>query len=84
MPELTPDEALEVAVIRSIRGQSLSSLHTRPPLAAPHHTASVSALVGGGSGIARPGAITAAHRGILFCDEFAEFSRARSKLCVSR
>ncbi|WP_455952387.1 YifB family Mg chelatase-like AAA ATPase [Arcanobacterium haemolyticum] len=74
MPELTPDEALEVAVIRSIRGQSLSSLHTRPPLAAPHHTASVSALVGGGSGIARPGAITAAHRGILFCDEFAEFS----------
>ena len=45
-----------------------------PPFEAPHHTASTAALVGGGSGIAVPGAITRAHRGILFLDEAPEFS----------
>ena len=39
---------------------------------APHHTSSVAALVGGGSGLARPGAVSRAHRGVLFLDECAE------------
>jgi magnesium chelatase family protein len=47
-------------------------LITRPPLIAPHHSSSVAALVGGGSGLARPGAISRAHRGVLFLDECAE------------
>jgi magnesium chelatase family protein len=47
-------------------------LVTRPPLIAPHHSSSVAALVGGGSGLARPGAISRAHRGVLFLDECAE------------
>jgi magnesium chelatase family protein len=46
----------------------------RPPLQAPHHSASVPALVGGGSGLARPGALSLAHRGVLFLDEAPEFS----------
>ncbi|WP_216387933.1 YifB family Mg chelatase-like AAA ATPase [Arcanobacterium phocae] len=74
MPDLSADEAIEVAIIQSVQGQSCTALNFRPPLASPHHTASVAALIGGGSTIARPGAITAAHNGILFCDEFAEFS----------
>ena len=47
-------------------------LITRPPFVAPHHTSSVAALVGGGSGMARPGAVSRAHRGVLFLDEYAE------------
>jgi magnesium chelatase family protein len=47
-------------------------LVTRPPFIAPHHSSSVAALVGGGSGLARPGAISRAHRGVLFLDECAE------------
>jgi magnesium chelatase family protein len=46
----------------------------RPPLQAPHHTASVAALVGGGSNLARPGAISLAHHGVLFLDEAPLFS----------
>src|SRR5690606_6902267 len=47
-------------------------LITRPPFVAPHHTSSVAALVGGGAGMARPGAVSRAHRGALFLDECAE------------
>ena len=47
-------------------------LITRPPFVAPHHSSSVAALVGGGSGMARPGAVSRAHRGVLFLDECAE------------
>ena len=47
----------------------------RPPYQAPHHTASAAALVGGGVGVARPGAASLAHRGVLFLDEAPEFSR---------
>ena len=47
----------------------------RPPFQAPHHTASAAALVGGGVGVARPGAVSLAHRGVLFLDEAPEFSR---------
>lgn len=75
LPPLTPDAALDVAAIRSLAGETISSLDTSPPLESPHHSASVAALVGGGSRVVRPGAIVRAHRGILFLDEAAEFSR---------
>ena len=48
-------------------------LVSRAPFRAPHHTASAAALVGGGPGVARPGAVSLAHRGVLFLDEAPEF-----------
>ncbi|OKH84044.1 hypothetical protein EB75_06055 [Mycobacterium sp. ST-F2] len=74
LPDLTDDEALEVTAIHSVVGLLTGDtpLITRPPFVAPHHTSSVSALVGGGSGMARPGAISRSHRGVLFLDECAE------------
>lgn len=75
LPPLTHQEALEVASIRSLSGDGVVRLDPLPPLESPHHSASVAALVGGGSRIARPGAIVRAHRGVLFLDEVAEFSR---------
>lgn len=75
LPSLTEDEALEVASIRSLTGESVRSLDVVPPLESPHHSASVAALVGGGTRSVRPGAISRAHRGVLFLDEAAEFSR---------
>ena len=74
LPPLSESEALEVTAIHSVAG-TLSPdtpLITRPPFIAPHHTSSVAALVGGGSGMARPGAVSRAHRGVLFLDECAE------------
>ncbi|MEE8667374.1 MAG: YifB family Mg chelatase-like AAA ATPase [Bifidobacterium mongoliense] len=75
MSPLNEQEQLEVASIRSLcgtlRAHGVSPL---PPFEAPHHTASTAALVGGGSGVAQPGAITRAHRGVLFMDEAPEFS----------
>lgn len=76
LPELEPGEALEVTAIHSVAGGLApdTPLLTVPPFVAPHHTCSVAALVGGGSGFARPGAASRAHRGILFLDEAPEFS----------
>ncbi|MDO5026126.1 MAG: YifB family Mg chelatase-like AAA ATPase [Trueperella sp.] len=74
LPDLSAQAAVEVAAIRSVCGEAVTALPRRAPFSAPHHSATVAALVGGGSGIPRPGAITRAHRGILFCDEFPEFS----------
>lgn len=74
LPSLTESEALEVTAIHSLAGL-LGDDHpliTRAPFIAPHHTSTVSALVGGGSGMARPGAVSKAHRGVLFLDECAE------------
>ncbi|MDF2509362.1 MAG: hypothetical protein K0Q52_3221, partial [Microbacterium sp.] len=75
MPPLGEQEALEVASIRSLSGDRIAALGQTPPLESPHHSASVAALVGGGSRAARPGAIARAHCGVLFLDEAAEFSR---------
>lgn len=75
LPSLTEDEALEVASIRSLTGEPVQALDVMPPLESPHHSASVAALVGGGTRSVRPGAISRAHRGVLFLDEAAEFSR---------
>ena len=74
LPDLTEDEALEVTAIHSVAGllSKRMPLVTRPPFIAPHHSSSVAVLVGGGSGLARPGAISRAHRGVLFLDECAE------------
>ncbi|QRV02691.1 YifB family Mg chelatase-like AAA ATPase [Arcanobacterium phocisimile] len=73
LPDLSHEQAVEVAAIDSIQGKRITRLRQRPPIAAPHHTISATSLIGGGSGIPQPGAVTQAHHGILFCDEFAEF-----------
>ena len=76
LPDLTPEEALEVTAVHSVAGtfDAAGGLRRRPPFEAPHHTTTVAALVGGGSGLPRPGAASRAHRGILFLDEAPEFS----------
>ncbi|HEY2214523.1 MAG TPA: YifB family Mg chelatase-like AAA ATPase, partial [Acidimicrobiales bacterium] len=72
---LTPTEALEVTRIHSAAGAPLPEgvLVSHPPFRAPHHRASIVALVGGGSWSLRPGEIGLAHRGVLFLDEMGEF-----------
>lgn len=75
MSPLSESEQLEVASIRSLCGTLPSyGISDVPPFEAPHHTASMASLVGGGTGLVQPGAITRAHRGILFMDEAPEFS----------
>src|SRR5215216_5060476 len=76
LPRLPPEEALEVTRIHSVAGLLPPGrpLVTVPPFRAPHHTASVSAIVGGGPS-PRPGEASLAHRGVLFLDELAEFPR---------
>jgi magnesium chelatase family protein len=71
LPGLEPAAALEVTSIHSVAGtlRPGAGLLTEPPFCAPHHTASKAAIVGGGSGIIRPGAASLAHRGVLFLDE---------------
>lgn len=75
LPRLTPDDALALAAIRSVAGRlpTGTPLGTVPPLVAPHHSSSMAALVGGGGGLAKPGAVSLAHRGVLFIDEAPEF-----------
>lgn len=77
LPHLAEDAALEVAAIHSIAGLERSRGElTRPPLSAPHHSASAAALLGSTrAGRVVPGAVTLAHRGVLFLDEAAEFVR---------
>jgi magnesium chelatase family protein len=76
LPPLGDTEALEVTAVFSVAGRlgGRARLVRRAPMQAPHHTASVAALVGGGSHLARPGAISLAHHGVLFLDEAPEFS----------
>jgi len=75
LPELPTAEALEVSAIHSLAGDDLSDgLIRRPPFSSPHHNATMASMVGGGSRLARPGAISLAHRGVLFLDEAPEFA----------
>jgi magnesium chelatase family protein len=78
LPPLGPAAALEVSAVHSLTGTLPPDrpLITRPPFCAVHHSATVAALVGGGSGQIRPGAVSRAHRGVLFLDETPEFGRA--------
>ena len=76
LPALTDEEALEVASVRSLTGERIAALTRQPPFEAPHHSATLAALVGGGSRRASPGAIARASRGVLFIDEVAEAPRS--------
>jgi magnesium chelatase family protein len=73
LPPLTPRELLEVSMIQSVAGNlAEGALSSRRPFRAPHHSASMAALVGGGTS-ARPGEVSLAHNGVLFLDELPEF-----------
>lgn len=75
MCPLNEKEQLEVASIRSLCGTlPYYGISDIPPFEAPHHTSSSASLIGGGTGIAKPGIITRAHCGVLFMDEAPEFS----------
>lgn len=77
LPDLGAEQALEASSLRSLSSLPVgAALVTRPPFEAPHHTASAASLVGGGSGVIRPGAAARASHGVLFLDEAPEFSPA--------
>ncbi|MFG2697901.1 YifB family Mg chelatase-like AAA ATPase [Kitasatospora sp. NPDC048407] len=75
LPPLTQAEALEVTAIHSVAGLLPPDrpLINTPPYCAPHHSTTMPAIVGGGTGLPRPGAVSLAHRGVLFLDEAPEF-----------
>lgn len=75
LPDLTEAEAVEVTAVHSVAGvlDPGDGLVRRPPYEDPHHTATPAAVVGGGSGVPRPGAASRAHRGVMFLDEAPEF-----------
>jgi magnesium chelatase family protein len=77
LPALDDRTALEATAVRSLTGRPRDSarLIRQAPFQSPHHSASMAALVGGGSGLARPGAASLAHGGVLFLDEAPEFDR---------
>lgn len=78
LPPLELHEAMEVAQVRSLLGELPRDgpLDWTRPFRAPHHGISMAGLIGGGSGVALPGEISRAHRGVLFLDELAEFQTA--------
>jgi magnesium chelatase family protein len=79
LPPLDRASALEVTAVHSVAGSlrdGTGPLIAHPPFQAPHHTASVAAIVGGGSAQVRPGSASLAHRGVLFMDEAPEFAPA--------
>jgi len=78
LPDLDEVAAVEVTAVHSLAGvfDPADGLLRRPPFENPHHTATPAAVVGGGSGIPRPGAASRAHRGVLFLDEAPEFQVA--------
>ena len=76
LPPLELDAALEVTAVHSVAGTLPAGqpLVRTPPYQDPHHTSTVASIVGGGSGVARPGAASLAHHGVLFLDEAPEFA----------
>jgi len=74
LPMLNDEQALEVTAVHSVAGtlDDDTPLVTRPPFVDPHHSASLAAVVGGGSAHIRPGSVSLAHRGVLFLDEAHE------------
>ncbi|WP_215449207.1 MULTISPECIES: YifB family Mg chelatase-like AAA ATPase [unclassified Streptomyces] len=75
LPRLNSQESLEVTAVHSVAG-TLPPGHPlvdKPPYCAPHHSATMASLIGGGTGLPRPGAVSLAHHGVLFMDEAAEF-----------
>lgn len=77
LPDLRDTEAMEVTAIHSLCQLPTAGVQLvrRPPFENPHHTATAAAIIGGGSGLPRPGAASRAHRGILFLDEAPEYER---------
>lgn len=75
LPRLAENEMIEVAAVYSVSAQALGQPRWHRPFRAPHHTASATALVGGGSN-PQPGEISLAHCGVLFLDELPEFPRS--------
>jgi magnesium chelatase family protein len=77
LPDLTRDEALVTTRVHSAAGLPLTDgLLRRPPFRAPHHNASMVALIGGGSAVMRPGEVSCATNGVLFIDELGEMAAA--------
>lgn len=75
LPDLNTRQAITVTSVHSISGTLAGEgLIRRPPFEAPHHSATTAAIVGGGSGMPRPGAASRAHLGVLFLDECPEFA----------
>ncbi|WP_367136392.1 YifB family Mg chelatase-like AAA ATPase [Saccharothrix sp. HUAS TT1] len=79
LPPLSADEALGVTAVHSVAGllSPESPLVSTPPFVSLHHSTSTAALVGGGTGMAKPGAMSRAHRGVLFLDEAREFGASK-------
>ncbi len=75
LPRLTREQSIDVLAVKSLLGLSASEVGVEfvPPFIAPHHSATQAAIIGGGSGAVRPGAISQAHHGVLFLDEAPEF-----------
>lgn len=76
LPDLDEEASVEATSVHSVAGtfDPAQGLLRRPPFEDPHHTASPAAIVGGGTGVARPGAASRAHRGVLFLDEAPHFA----------
>ena len=74
LPDLSPEEVLEITGIHSVAGTTRDELIFSPPFRSPHHTSSYVSLIGGGT-YPKPGEVTLAHKGVLFLDEFPEFEK---------
>lgn len=84
LPRLDHRDALEVTALHSLAGRGSGRLMTRPPLAQPHHSVSMAAMVGGGVRIAQPGAISLAHRGCCFSTRLRSLRQRCWTRCVDR